>query len=363
MTDRHILVVGGSLVGLSTALAASREGTHVTVFEKWGSDQILGGGLGVNVSLLQQVTGCSSAPPIYAGPDRATTAWHLLRDWLTSQCLGIPEIQLKNGIEITDVNDDAQEVVVTASDGRQWAGDMVVGADGVYSSMRRFVEGAAPTARYAGYILWRAMVNEEDLVGLTQLPTSQEPSREHFAENYRLVTYLVPGSTGDIRDGHRRLNLVWYDPAREALLRSRGLLDTEVVLGSLGANELPEEISQELFAKADQVWPEPWRAALRFALDHHLVYGTPVAEYLPQRLVSGRIALVGDAAHAATPMVGGGFQVGLLDAALLANSMGSASDVYASLRNYERARLEPAIAHVRRSLAASRDYLEGALAR
>src|SRR5580658_1121157 len=361
MTTQRILVVGGSLVGLSVALAASKKGGHVTVFEKSSGHQVLGGGLGINVPLLQRVTGSSSAPPVCAGPDRDTTACHLLRDWLTSQCLGIPGLQVISGAEVADIAADAQGAYVTTIDGRQWAGDVVVGADGVYSLVRRFVEDAPPTARYAGYILWRALVREEDLAGTTELPGLHEPSREHFSEHYRLVTYLVPGQTGDTRVGHRRLNLVWYDPAREFLLRSHGLLDSDSVLGSLGASELPSEVSQELIIKAEHAWPPPWNSALRFALDHHLVYGTPVAEYLPKRLVSGRIALAGDAAHAATPMVGGGFRMGLLDAAQLANSLLSTPDIQSNLRGYERSRLGPAIEHVRRSLRSSRTYLRGSL--
>jgi 2-polyprenyl-6-methoxyphenol hydroxylase-like FAD-dependent oxidoreductase len=206
-------------------------------------------------------------------------------------------------------------------------------------------------------MLWRAMVREEDLIGVTELPGPDEPSRELFADRYRLVSYLVPGPSGDVTVGHRRLNLVWYDPAREDLLRSSGLLAGNVVLGSLGAGDLPEELTAELRGIAQQTWPSPWSEALGQAFDRRLVFGTPVAEYLPERLVTGRMALAGDAAHAATPMVGGGFRQGLYDAAQLATALRSSTDVPSMLASYESACLEPAAQHVRRSVRASRAYL------
>jgi FAD binding domain len=44
-----------------------------------------------------------------------------------------------------------------------------------------------------------------------------------------------------------------------------------------------------------------------------VIFGTPLAEYLPETLISGRVGLVGDAAHVASPMVGAGFASGLED--------------------------------------------------
>jgi len=45
---------------------------------------------------------------------------------------------------------------------------------------------------------------------------------------------------------------------------------------------------------------------------------TPIAEYVPDRLVNGRLALVGDAAHVPTPMTGCGFSASLDDAEAIA---------------------------------------------
>jgi 2-polyprenyl-6-methoxyphenol hydroxylase-like FAD-dependent oxidoreductase len=360
-----VVVVGGSVVGMSVALALRRTGATVTILERTAESGAGGGGLGVDLPLLRQVTGLDGGPPVCRGPDRDTTAWHLLRDWLQSACLADPMIRLQHqttavGVQLEPDRAEPDQATVTAEDGSQWPAGVVIGADGVHSTTRRFVDPARPSARYAGFILWRAMVEEEALRGVPRLPGPSEPSRELFAGPYRLVTYLVPGPDGQVGVGRRRLNVVWYDTAREDLLRARGLLEGSVVAGSLAPDDLPPQLRDELREIARQTWPSPWREALSYAFDHQLAFGTPVAEYLPHRLIAGRLALAGDAAHAASPMVGGGFREGLRDAAALADAVGAASTVAAALGAYQQARLGPAAAHVDRSMRASQAYLRRA---
>jgi 2-polyprenyl-6-methoxyphenol hydroxylase-like FAD-dependent oxidoreductase len=250
--------------------------------------------------------------------------------------------------------------VVTSSAGEEWRADIVVGADGVHSTVRTFVDADRPLATYAGVVLWRAMVSEELVKDAAKLPGPREPSREYYQDRYRLVTYPVPGPQGQTRVGERRLNLVWYDTAREDLLRARGLLDGVEVRGSLLADALPAELGAELRNIAEQTWPSPWAEALDIAIERHFIFGTPVAEYMPTKLVNGRVAIAGDAAHAASPMVGGGFSEGLYDAARLAKSFTSASDGDRMLESYEKARLGPARRHVAASQRATNQYLKWA---
>lgn len=77
-------------------------------------------------------------------------------------------------------------------------------------------------------------------------------------------------------------------------------------------------------------------------------------------LAAGRLALAGDAAHAASPMVGGGFRQGLQDGRALAQTMqgiSSAAEVPGALARYQSLRLAPAIQHVARSEQAPAAYL------
>jgi 2-polyprenyl-6-methoxyphenol hydroxylase-like FAD-dependent oxidoreductase len=350
------VIVGGSLVGLSTAIALARHDISVIVLERTGTtDYPGGGGLGVDLGLLAQVTGLPGHPPICQGTDRATTAWPLLVAWLERHARSLPNIEIVRAAEVVEVNDGWAR---TAS-GQHYDADLIIGADGARSTVRRWVAPERPDAVYAGYLLWRAMVPEADLSAeVIQLPAN-EPSREYYSGPYRLVTYPVPGPDGSALPGRRRLNLVWYDPARSELLAGRGLLDGTTVHGSLAASDVPGPLRDELRAVAGQRWPSPWRDALDVALRHSLIFATPVVQYPPLRLTRGRVVIVGDAAHAASPMVGGGFRHGLYDAAALASTFHepNAHDIAQCLDIYQGRRLKSAQDHVERSEEASAAYL------
>ncbi|MCW2523241.1 MAG: putative monooxygenase, partial [Frankiales bacterium] len=343
----RVVIVGASLVGLSTAIALGRRGLAVTVLERSQSTAYQGGGgLGVDLALLAAVTGLSGHPPVCQGIDRATTAWPLLVDWLEQQSGSVAGLEVVRAAEVVEVGPGW----VRTADGRQFDGDLVIGADGGRSTVRRWVVPERPDAVYAGYLLWRAMVAERDLPPDVVQLDPDEPSREYYSGPYRLVTYPVPGADGSAVAGRRRLNLVWYDPARSELLTGRGLLEGTTVRGSLAADDLSGELREELQVVAEQRWPSPWREAFEEALRRAAVFATPVVQYRPLRLVRGPVAIVGDAAHAASPMVGGGFRQGLLDAAALAHAFDQRDtpDLADLLRRYEQGRLSAARAHVER---------------
>jgi 2-polyprenyl-6-methoxyphenol hydroxylase-like FAD-dependent oxidoreductase len=351
-----VVVVGGSLVGLSAAAALAQRGMSVTVLERTSDAGYAGGGgLGIDLELLRQVTGLDGTPPFCQGTDRATTAWSLLADWLEVKVRALEGVDVRRGAEVVDVGDGWAR----CRDGRRFDGALVIGTDGARSRTRRWVSPEQPDARYTGVLLWRTMVEEGDLPGGAPKLAADEQSREFYSGPYRLVTYLVPGPEGSSEPGRRRLNLVWYDPARSALLADHGLLEGTTIHGSLLAGEVPEELRDELAEMARQRWPSPWREALGIALDRGSIFGTPLVQYWPPRLVRGRVLLAGDAAHAASPMVGGGFRQGLFDVAALSSLVRGDHpfEVDDLVRSYERERLAAARAHVERSQLATEDYL------
>ncbi len=356
------VVVGGSLVGLSAATALSRLGMNVTVLERSPAPAgDGGGGLGVDVALLGHVTGIREEPPVVHGIDRDTTAWHLLQGWLEAQALRRLGLTVHRGTSVTAVypGGEGQQAKVVTWDGSERDADLVIGADGARSTVRAVVEPERPDARYANVLLWRTLVDEQALPAGTALPPAGEPSREVYAGPYRLVTYLVPGAAGETTVGRRRLNLVWYDPEQSGLLRDNGLLDGEIIHGSLAPGTLPGPIHDRLAEFAAANWPSPWRDALAVALRDGTVFGTPLVHYEPRRLARGRAALAGDAAHAASPMVGGGFRQGLYDVAALVRVLtaSSAGDIPGALGRYQELRLAPAAAHVAASERATLAYL------
>ena len=368
MTDRpadspvRCVVAGGSLVGLAAAIALSRLGFDVTVAERSPARAVDGGGgLGVDVGLLREVTGIGQDPPVQHGVDRDTTAWHLLQSWLEEHASRRAGVTVRRGTDVitaTPGSERSRATVVT--DEGALDADLVIGADGARSTVRATVDPDHPDARYAGVLLWRTLADETAMPPGVALPADDEPSREMYAGPYRLVTYLVPGPAGETTVGRRRLNLVWYDPLQRELLKQAGLLDGDTVRGSLAPGALPDDVRQRLAAFAAASWPSPWREALALGLDSGTVFGTPIVHYRPSRLVNGRVALAGDAAHAASPMVGGGFREGLYDVRSLTETMTgvtSASEILGALARYQRLRLAPAVAHVTGSERATAAYL------
>jgi 2-polyprenyl-6-methoxyphenol hydroxylase-like FAD-dependent oxidoreductase len=300
------------------------------------------------------------------GVDRDGSAWHLLQGWLEEQAVRLPLVSVRRGTEVTAVQPGGpdRDAAVHTAQGDTFPADLVVGADGARSTVRAVVDPEHPSARYAGVLLWRALVDERALPRGITLPAAGEPAREIYAGPYRLVTYPVPGPDGQTHVGHRRLNLVWYDPEQRDLLQEAGLLDGDTVRGTLAPGVLPATVRNRLSNFAAARWPSPWREALVLALDDGAVFGTPIVQYKPARLAAGRTALAGDAAHAASPMVGGGFRQGLHDVQALTRVLDGASSpaaipaaIPAALAAYERARLAAAIRHVTASEQATAAYL------
>jgi 2-polyprenyl-6-methoxyphenol hydroxylase-like FAD-dependent oxidoreductase len=146
----HCVVAGGSLVGLSAAIALSRLGMVVTVLERSPARAAEGGGgLGVDVALLQQVTGLRADPPVLHGVDRDTTGWHLLQGWLEDQATRRRGVTVHRGTEVTGVHpgNGQQPASVMTADGGEYHADLVIGADGARSTVRAAVDPAGRPAR------------------------------------------------------------------------------------------------------------------------------------------------------------------------------------------------------------------------
>jgi 2-polyprenyl-6-methoxyphenol hydroxylase-like FAD-dependent oxidoreductase len=204
----QVVVVGGSLVGLSMAIALARRGVLVTVLERTPrAGYEGGGGLGVDIGLLTRVTGLHGSPPVCQGVDRATTAWSLLANWLEDHARAAPGVEVRRGAEVIEVG----ERWTRTSDGRRIEADLVIAADGARSTVRRWVSPDRPDAVYAGFVLWRAMVPEAELPAKHPLA----PSRRALS---RVLLRAVPA--GDLPGaGPRRFEHAGGSAAEPGLVR------------------------------------------------------------------------------------------------------------------------------------------------
>jgi 2-polyprenyl-6-methoxyphenol hydroxylase-like FAD-dependent oxidoreductase len=122
------------------------------------------------------------------------------------------------------VEQDERGVRVHFAGGNVENADLLIGGDGVRSSVRSQV---APELQpiYAGYYIWRGAPNEADLA-----PETLKSIFPYFAfylpERQEVMTYPIPGFNNDLRPGYRRHNFIWYRPANEELLREMNIDET-----------------------------------------------------------------------------------------------------------------------------------------
>ena len=367
--SRPIVIVGGSLAGLTCSLAFAARGLRSHVFERSASFGLTGGALGVDRRLLAEITGIDptsdSAMPALAviKSSREATSWQLLYQWLRGQALAHPLISLTEGADVSEVR-IAPEVSVELADGSSVAGTAILGADGYRSIVRRFVDPDLPLAAYSGYMLWRGLVSERTMPASTAWPDN-DGFGTISAQGHRLIAYPVPGVDGSTSPGERQISFAWYDIGRDELLREQNCLSQEgTVLSTLPFHRIPDGVLASLVNLLPRVWPQPWRVAVELAIANQTLFATPISEYLPRRLTMGPVAILGDAAHAASPMTGRGYAMGAVDAGELARYLSQArGSVLNALSRYEMKRLPEVRKFVEASQALSKRYVRSAMPR
>jgi 2-polyprenyl-6-methoxyphenol hydroxylase-like FAD-dependent oxidoreductase len=360
------IVVGGSLVGLPLAIALARRGVAVTVIEQTVGDERGGAGLGVERALYARLAGVDPrrsdvvpAMPVIRTL-RETSTWFAIRAWLLAVVARTPGVTLREGERVLEVRDGGTTATATTAS-TVYEADIVLGADGYRSVVRAAIAPDRPHARYGGFVLWRGLPHEAWLPETARHARSLGGGRQPYPETARLVAYYVPGPHGETSPGARQITFAWYDASRTGWLRERGLLDGDDVRSSV---TIDDDLRAELRALALARWPHTAAAAIAAAFDHRVAFGTPLTEYLPDHLVRGRLAMLGDAAHVSSPMVGAGLSTGLLDALALAARVEEEGGVRGAagaraLQRYEATRLADDREQVQISMEATEDLLRG----
>jgi 2-polyprenyl-6-methoxyphenol hydroxylase-like FAD-dependent oxidoreductase len=260
------------------------------------------------------------------------TAWdrvfHLLK-------AALPEASYHGGKELRRV-EQGDRAIAHFADGSAEEGDLLVGADGIRSTVRQqYLPEVAPL--YAGYTAWRGLIPEAAFP-----PTLHRELFEHFAfclpDNEQMLGYPVAGPDNDLRLGHRRYNVVWYRPASESQELPRLLTDEQGRTHTLSIP--PPLIAREVVAAMREagarVLAPQFNAIVTLCEQPFL---QPIYDLEVPRMAFGRVAIVGDAAFVARPHIGAGVAKAADDALALADALAANPDVEEALRQFEMPRL------------------------
>ncbi len=232
------------------------------------------------------------------------------------------------------VEQDGDGVRVFFADGGMEQADLLVGGDGIRSSVRAQV---APQAQpiYAGYYIWRGAPNEADLS-----PATRESIFPYFTfflpERQQVIGYPIAGLDNDLRPGHRRYNFIWYRVGDADLLR-RMCVDAE---GRQHEYSVPpplirKDLIAEMRAEAEQELPPAFNDVLR---NIERPFFTPIYDFAAPSMVYGRVVLIGDAASSARPHMGFGVAKAGDDARVLAEVLREARDIDSALARFNALR-------------------------
>ncbi|MDR3423424.1 MAG: 3-hydroxybenzoate 6-monooxygenase [Xanthobacteraceae bacterium] len=336
--DRDVLIVGGGIGGLAAALALARSGIAAQVIEQAAEFKEIGAGiqLGPNVFWMFETLGLTA--PISAlavFPDNMIMMDSITGEEVTRMPLGdafrkkfkhpyalihradlhkvlleacrkSERIRLDAAQKVTSVEETADGVTVRTESGKTYRGAALIGADGLWSSIRQIVVGDGKP-KPAGHITYRAV-----------LPTSEMPEKFRWrdmvvwaGEKVHLVHY--PLRTGELFN----LVAVFHSDRYEEGWDSYGD---------------PAEL-HERFAKTcapvrtllNKI--ESWRMWV-------LCDRPPIKEWS-----RGRITLLGDAAHPMLQYLAQGANMAIEDAVCLAaKAVARRGDYAAAFRDYQAAR-------------------------
>lgn len=323
----RVLIVGAGIAGLSLAIALKRQGLNPEIVERQAASPASGAGIYLVGNAMRALRSLNLDDQVLRQGSLIQTQT-LLDDrgrrlatietesvWAScGPCVGIRRVDLQDilvkalgtaqlhfSTTVTALEQRENLVAVQFSNGTEDLYDLVVGAEGVCSSIRKLVFGDSQP-RYCGQVGWRFLVQcSPSITGWTV-----------FA-GHRGVFLFVPVGGGQ---AYCYADAVVAQPLDDPLegrlerLRSRFRSYASPVPEALAELQSSEQIH---FAAIKDILQEPWG--------------------------SGRVLLIGDAAHATSPNMASGAAMALEDALVLSELIASERDVTQVLDKYTTQRI------------------------
>ena len=331
MDQARILVIGGGIGGLTSAIALRQHGHTVTVIERdpdWSVygvgiiqqgnvlramkqlgllDDYLAASVGFDAVAVHAPDGTMVArvpsPRLVEGcPANVGIGRPALQEVLADKTIALgAEVRL--GLTADRLDDDGEGVTVSFSDGGSERFDLVIGADGVHSQTRDMLFPELEGPQFTGQAVWRY-----------NLPRPAELDALHVY-NGPIGAGLVP-----ISEGLMYIYLTTPEPGNPRY-PTDGL--AAAMRGKMAS--LPDEIYQLGEAIRD---------------DEGVVYRPLEGMMLRGDWHRGRVVLLGDAVHATTPHLGQGAGMAIEDSLVLADELAKADTPEAAFRAYRDRRYE-----------------------
>lgn len=337
---RHALIVGGGIGGLTAALCLAEQGIRASVFEQAAVFSELGAGiqlspncsrvlhqLGLEDSLRQTAflpektefrqwkTGkliAEAALGAAAHQRYGAPYYHIHRSDLLALLVDAAEkaplVELHRNAQVSQCRTTDPGISIEC-DSQEIAGDLLVGADGIHSNIRKLLWGQAEPV-FTGNVAWRALV-----------PAAALPAG-----------LVEPSAT------------VWWGPGKHFVhyyVRGGELVNCVCVVEKPGWEvESWTQRGEVEELKADFAGWHDSIAQLIEAADHQSLYKWALFDRPPmQAWTQGRATLLGDACHATLPFMAQGAAMAIEDGAVLAGCLASDDKIEQALLRYEALRL------------------------